>query len=273
MPSIEFDDERPPRGREELLAGVRRDGLRRRHWRHGLIGGLALVLVAALAIPVVAGGDDGGSDPQRVAVLDEAPDTTVADETTTTSTVVEETTTTVARPPTTERRTTGSTTTARTGRPSPATTVTTLTCRNSFDERCGPFRWDPDPGANQAAQVTITFTPSTPRAGQEVTAHITMTDPDGPAAPCSTETKWGDDKPWPINACSAIYCAQQPYGPWTPPARASDTVEISQAHTYDAPGTFTVTFRGWGTSRGSCDAPANPYGSDKTGSATVTVRP
>jgi cytoskeletal protein RodZ len=258
LPSIEFDDDRPPRSRDELLESVRRDGLRRRYRRNGLFGGLALVLVAALAVPVLL--RDSGSQ-RRIAATDQP--STVEDETTTTeAAVVEETTTTVDAAVTT---TPGPTTTR------PHATTTTIVCRDSYDPRCGPFRWDPDPGANQPATVSITFTPANPKVGEQVIAHIKITDPDGPAGSCSSTVDWGNGQRR-NSACLPPPCERRPYGPWTPPARTPDTYEFDDVNTYDTSGTYTVTFTGSDTAAG-CVELKNPYSGSKSGSATITISP
>jgi hypothetical protein len=256
LPSIAFDDDRPPRTRDELLAAVRRDGLRRRYRRNGLIGGLALVLAVLAAVPVIARGDEA----RKVAAIDQ-PTTTVEESTTTEPAVVEETTT----------------TTAEAGSVSPTTTrlratTTSLVCRNSTDPRCGEFRWDPDPGPNAPLTVQVTFAPSNPKAGETVEIRVVTDDPDAPRL-----SGWGcgpsfGDGPGP--ACVTGLCASdgQPYGPWTPPARAALHHEETLSHVYADAGTFTFTVHRV-SSEGDCKWPPNPYGSGGQGTATITVSP
>ncbi|MEY2476012.1 MAG: hypothetical protein QOG87_1327 [Actinomycetota bacterium] len=259
MPSIEFDDDRPPRSRQELLATVRRDGLRRRYRRNGLVGSVALVLVSALAIPVIAGGDDG--EQRKVAAIDQP--TTTIDETTTTSVpeIVAETTTpvVVAPQPTAVPRTT-----------------TSLVCRNSTDARCGPFRWDPDPGSNEPATVQITWTPAEPHVDEQVTFHIRRSDPDGSVRSDSAEVRFGDGVESSI-AGSRLPppggCAPGFFGPWTPPPRQPDTFASDwPTHAYKNAGTYTVEYEAPGDP-GSCVEPATPYTGPVKGSATITISP
>ena len=257
MPSIEFDDDRPLRSRDELLATVRRDGLRRRYRRNGLVGGLALVLIAALAVPVLAGGGDGR---RTVAAVDEP--TTIVDETTTTSVpeVVAETTTTIAvtmtRPVTATTR---------------PTATTTPACRNSRDERCGTFRWDPDPGANVRLTAEVTVQPAAPRVGQAVTFTVVVVDTD--AAPISDMSGCGQGPGFGDGVepgdCMPM-CARTQYGPWSPPARQRGEKTFTYTHTYDRAGSFPFWSK-FGSAGGYCSE--NPYADVDYGRTTVTVTP
>jgi Tol biopolymer transport system component len=92
LPSIEFDDDRPPRSRDELLEHVRGQGRRRRYGRRAAVGGVAALLLAALVVPTLGGDDprrqltaDGGRDRDRTesTAVDENVD--YAGETTTTT--------------------------------------------------------------------------------------------------------------------------------------------------------------------------------------------
>jgi hypothetical protein len=153
-------------------------------------------------------------------------------------------------------------------------TTAQLVCRNSYDPSCGPFRWDPAPGPNQPSTVQITYTPVNPHVGDQVTFHVTATNPDGPAGNASSSITFGDGQSQGIDAsflpppggCKA------PYGPWTPPAPKADTVSSDwPSHAYTSAGTYTVTETGSG-GVGECD-PQNPYLDEKSGSTTITVSP
>jgi hypothetical protein len=267
MPSIEFDDQRPPRSRDELLATVRHDGLRRRHRRQGLIGGLAMVLVAALAMPVVAGGSDR-PEPGRVAALDGPGTTTTVDEadpTTTTTTddaIVDGTTTTTSGEPSA---------TPTTGRPRPAatTTTTTIACRNSTDPRCGSFRWDPDPGPNAPLTIEITKSPAEPKVGQVVTFTVHSSDPDaGPiysTHSCEAGESFGDEDSPPTRCPGS--CVPPGYGPWTPPPRQPGSLDETFTHTYTEAGGYWFTV--WRQSAAPCGP--TPYRSSAEAAIEVHV--
>jgi hypothetical protein len=258
LPSIEFDEDRPPRSREELLAMVRRDGLRRRYRRHGLIGSVALVLVAALAIPVIAGGDDGG---QRNVAATDQPTTTVEQTTTTGLTGGQETTTTVVdNAPT-------ATVASPTTRP-PTTTAAVPGCRNSYEERCGPFRWEPDPGPNAPLTVEISYSPSAPKAGQQVTFTVVARDAD--AIISSECAQHYGEGPLPFG-CDGIPSCRTRYGPWTPPQKSAGERTFSYAHTYDDAGTYRGHFSflsGTGPFREYC---GSPYGNSGIGEFEIVV--
>lgn len=95
MPSIRFDDDRPPRSRQELLSHVYRHGVRRRRLRQGVLGGVTAALLVLVAVPLVVGSEgsnerlrvaqEGEHDPERtttstpsstVMQLEVVPDTT-----------------------------------------------------------------------------------------------------------------------------------------------------------------------------------------------------
>lgn len=154
-------------------------------------------------------------------------------------------------------------------------TTTSLVCRNSFDARCGPFRWDPDPGPNQPSSAQITFSPVNPHVGEQVSFRVTFTNPDGPADSGETHMYYGDgmavwltsDPPWVWGGdCKTLY------GPWTPPRREANSVSFDMGrYPYSAAGTYAVTVTG-DLGFGRCDQP-NPYRDPKSASTTITVSP
>jgi TolB protein len=73
VPSIEFDDDRPPRSRDELLDAVRATGIRRRYRRRAAAGGVAAVLVGALLVPTLVSNE--GKDARVIADADRSTTT------------------------------------------------------------------------------------------------------------------------------------------------------------------------------------------------------
>jgi hypothetical protein len=156
----------------------------------------------------------------------------------------------------------------------PATTTTTLDpCRNSADPQCGPFRFDPQPGADNPMTVQVVVEPAAPVAGQPMVFHITLTDPDGVSYD-GTNFNFGNSG---IGGSTPEPCAK--FGPWDPPARdpASATETMDITHTYFEAGTYTATFvfdagpfdcTDSVTGRGD-----RPYASSATGTVTVQVSP
>jgi hypothetical protein len=152
-----------------------------------------------------------------------------------------------------------------------STTSSTIACRNSYDARCGRFHWDPQPQPGDPLTVRIQVVSSTPRSGQPVDFHVTVDDPNMPIDQNCYGKFYGDNTG---GDCGAVYeCpnnTQQPYGPWSPPAKNSDHYEATISHVYATPGTYTMklVFR----SKQGCENPPNPYyGTEGVGTVTVTV--
>lgn len=197
------------------------------------------------------------------------PVTTKAPATTTTAPQAAGTSTTAPAPVAAAVSTTTSSTSA-----APATTTTTVDpCRNSADPQCGPFRFDPQPGADNPMTVEVAVEPAAPVAGQPMVFHITLTDPDGVSYD-GTNFNFGNSG---IGGSTPEPCAK--FGPWDPPARdpASATETMDVTHTYFEAGTYTATFffdagpfdcTDSVTGRGD-----RPYASSATGTVTVQVSP
>ena len=150
-----------------------------------------------------------------------------------------------------------STTTSSTPVPPPATTTTTLYCHNSSDPRCGPFRWDPDPGPNQPLTVALSYEPKIVHVGDPVVFHLVASDPD---AEIVHRVMRFSDAPEPTLA-PAAYCTAR-YGPWTPPAPSPDREAFDETHVYSAPGVFTVNAYAWSMDASvGADTCHDPYAS------------
>ena len=155
----------------------------------------------------------------------------------------------------------------------PATTSTVDPCRNSTDPECGPFRFDPQPGADRPMTVEVTVEPATPVAGQPMVFHITLTDPDGVSYD-GTTFNFGNSG---IGGSTPEACAK--FGPWDPPARdpASATKTLDVTHTYFEAGSYTATFFFDAGPFDCVDSVTGrgdrPYASSATGTLTVVVSP
>lgn len=199
------------------------------------------------------------------------PVTTKAPATTTSTTVARPvaTTTTTAPAPLAAAAVSTTTTTVA----APTTTTTVDPCRNSTDPTCGPFRFDPQPGADNPMTVQVTIEPAAPVAGQPMVFHLTLTDPDGVSYD-GTNFNFGNSG---IGGSTPEPCAK--FGPWDPPARdpASATQTLNVTHTYFEAGTYTATFAFDAGPFDCVDSVTGrgdrPYASSATGTLTVTVSP
>lgn len=254
-----LNDPSPPGpGPEDREAVMRRAQSITRH-RQMAMGVAAAALVALIAVPAFALTGSGGSH-RKVNTIG-APTTQSNEDTTTTPTTAQDTTTTPG--PTT--------TTIKRGPAGAATTTTTaLVCRNSHDPRCGPFYWDPAPAPNQPLTVHITYSPSQPVTGQQVTFHIVADDPDAPIACDKDANYWspqfGDgSRGYPcVTNCPAEFPT---YGPWTPPAPEPSHAEGDLTHVYSSAGQYTMRVE---MGSGFPCTPS-PYGNQQPASVTVTV--
>jgi hypothetical protein len=259
---IEPGDDRWPARKDVLLSRVyERSGALRRQRQLRTALAVTIVVVLAAAVPALAW--HGPSNPRAVHTIGEPPTTT--HETTPETVAVPDTTTTTATTTTTVK----------------STTTTALVCRNSYNPKCGPFRWDPEP-VNQPMTVTVTYSPQQPQAGQPVTFHLVATD-DDPPAPCLDQPvdhwDFGDTNSSSEFACGSVAdpgggpaCPTgQAFGPWTPPARPLRSATADLSYTYRQPGTYTATFTshsaGYDVLCGASDA----WASSAMGSVVVTV--
>lgn len=152
--------------------------------------------------------------------------------------------------------------------PPSTSTTTTAACRNSHDPACGPFRWDPQPPANQPLVVTVTVDRTTVAVGEPITITATASDPDGPARFCGILTHAEAQNP----ACAYPACAEQErFGPWTPPAPEPGDVSDQLVHTYDQAGTYTVSGFAYSHAGPCGPSPYDPYGDEAHDSVTITV--
>lgn len=115
-------------------------------------------------------------------------------------------------------------------------------CRNSYEERCGPFSWDPQP-SNEPIKIEVSFSPSAPRAGEEVIFSVLVTDPDAPIQTSSYAVGFGDPGvPSGHPQGASFACPKKAYGPWTPPKKVRGSANFSFTHVYQSPGTYTGKF-------------------------------
>jgi hypothetical protein len=269
-----------------------------------VVGVAVVTLLVALAVAALSSRDDDG---ERIAagagivarvglttVVEDAP--AAAEPATTTTTALAptpaSTTTTLRRPvPTTTPATTTTTrqaavptstttpapaaaaegtTTSTTAQPT-TTTTTVDPCRNSTDSKCGPFRFDPQPGADRPMTVEVTVEPASPVAGRPMVFHITLTDPDGVSYD-GTTFNFGNSG---IGGSTPETCAK--FGPWDPPAPdpALVTKTTDVTHTYFEAGSYTASFFFDAGPFDCVDSVTGrgdrPYASSATGTVTVQV--
>jgi hypothetical protein len=119
--------------------------------------------------------------------------------------------------------------------------------------------------------VQVTSSPASPKTGETVTFHVVVDDPDAHInRECSIHWDFGDNSRHIECQGPLASCAEGPYGPWTPPAKTPDHYETDFQHVYAAAGDYTASFRFESHSSRPCGA-SDPYGSQGSGSVTVTV--
>jgi hypothetical protein len=230
-----------------------------------LMGGLAAAVAVTVlaAIPGILLDRGGKTDEVRTAAPSATTTTAAAP-----AVLPGETTPLVPAPSTTVKK--GVVTPVLGARPA-ATTTTPITsanpvCRNSYDPKCGPFRWDPDPGPNQPLKVTVTPEQQQVSATQPVNFHVVAEDPDAKIDDC-VFIDWGDGQTTP--PCPPSPACPAPYGPWSPPTKMPDSDVRDVSHTYQTarPEPYIASFRF--QSRSFCSP--DPYGGTTTGNSRVTV--
>lgn len=253
---------------EETLERVYRRGRQLRFRRRALRCAAAALVVVAVALPVATVSDNHDAQNQRVATGPDSVVTTTSSETSSTSTAPEPSTSVPDTAPTTIAVTAATATTTAprpttTTAPRP-TTTTALVCRNSTDSRCGPLRWDPAPGSNQPATVTVTYQPGHPVAGQEVVFTLVHSDADSDTAPIVESWSSGEGQ---SGGGTAVACAaSEKFGAWTPPDPRPGVHTETLRHTYSRAGTFVARFR---SVAGACGG--DPYASKAEADVTVTI--
>ena len=155
------------------------------------------------------------------------------------------------------------------GSPSAATFVTTtptsIVCeRNSTDDRCGPFSWDPPPGDNADLSITVNG-PTAARVGEPVVFNVHVTDPDHLVTGNCRTADFGDNT-GANGHCQPPDCPQA-RGVWDTPPKRPGSNEFTYQHTFTREGTFTVTF----SFRTDMDRCPDPYGSQGSKSVPLTV--
>ncbi|MGH9180074.1 MAG: hypothetical protein ACRD0N_16200 [Acidimicrobiales bacterium] len=150
-------------------------------------------------------------------------------------------------------------------------------CRNSTDPACGPFRWEPAPGANQPLTIALEVSPAQPRAGEEVTVGVVAIDPDAPVTTNGGTYLWHDphDTGAQIGFPSTVERIEDRYGPWTPPEPRPGRLEMAFSHTFSQPGTYRFDFKALsGDEADPGNTDLHPYASNpEVASVEITVAP
>ena len=127
------------------------------------------------------------------------------------------------------------------------------------------------PGTNEPLTVTVSASASKIPVGTPVNFVVHASDPDGPIwSPSCLRTyhDFGDGTG--RDPCTVPSCpSPAQYGPWTTPPTQPDSLTESFVHSWDKPGTYTVTFAYGGPD--GCRGHEDPYVSSGTATATVTV--
>lgn len=252
-----LDDETPS---TDLFALAQERAVHRRSSRRrGMIAIAVAAAVAAVAVITTIDLDDG-RDPVDTFESRESPPSTPEP---TVAGIV------VTRPPT--ATTIPDPTTTTTEAP---TTTSVLVCRNSTNPACGPFRWEPAPGANAPIRFDLSGVPSTATVGKPVTFRVRVTDADGGDLNCANLFPGGPvEEPILGGGCQFFNpsdsCGR--FGAWDlkPDAMAATS---TFTFTYTAPGTYHVQVQA--TSIGTDPACTGTYGAtDATARIQITVQP
>lgn len=139
-------------------------------------------------------------------------------------------------------------------------------CRNSHNDECGEFRWEPSPADDKPIQVNIQHSPTSPNAGDVVTFSMRVSD-DSQDKPSITEADWGDGSV--TSGVGGCKVQSERFGPWTPPSNEVNSNEVQVRHRYIKAGSYNVSFA---VSTDQCDSRRyNPYGSRTTVKTMIVV--
>ncbi|TML91845.1 MAG: hypothetical protein E6G06_08580 [Actinobacteria bacterium] len=142
-------------------------------------------------------------------------------------------------------------------------------CRNSRDPDCGPFRWDPAPGPNAPVEIVITYSPSSPRVGEQVTVTVHVSDAD--ALIGDVTMAFGDEAAAMIPPQSIVNCVGAATGPWSLPGATPDDVVKTFRHTYSRAADLTLDAYAASPEIVSGTCPPNPYASQGTASVPIRI--
>ncbi len=257
------------------------------HWRHTLIVVaviIGVVGIGAAATRPLSSRDDGDDRSARVAATDSSergensasptsdPARSPQAEPEESSDTDADRSTTTSAPPTTidpapaQPTPTASMTDRGSTLVPPATTTSSVPCRNSHDPACGPLQWDPDHGENSPLDVQIAVDPVIVAVGDEVVFTVRVLDEDAPIRGPECQpvgVSYGDAAG--ESACGPG-CVTM-FGRWDTPARQRGERTFTFRHTYAAAGTYEVY-----VSAESGNGCGNPYASEADGRAVVEVQ-
>jgi hypothetical protein len=143
------------------------------------------------------------------------------------------------------------------------------TCRNSSDPDCGPFRWDPAPGPNAPVEIAITYSPSSPRVGEQVTVTVHVSDAD--ALIGDVTMAFGDEEVATIPPESIVNCVGAATGAWSLPGATPDDLVKTFRHTYSRAADLTLAAYAASPEIVSGTCPPNPYASQGTASVPIRI--
>lgn len=154
-------------------------------------------------------------------------------------------------------------------------------CRNSTDESCGKFSFDPKVTSDAPVEVKATFSPADPEPGEKVTFKLEARDPDSQVVELGTY-EFAEGGPGVIVDPFPGECPRA-YGKWDPPKKIEGDASKSVTHRYQKSGTYKATFFFFSSSYEGNDHrwPAEPPGDEdgfcmdplaSSGKATVTVK-
>ncbi len=149
-------------------------------------------------------------------------------------------------------------------RPADPSAEPSLVCRNSLDPACGSFYWDPQPDRNGPLTVEITFSPRSPRVGEQIVLKIRVRDDTGPAY--ASRGVYGEHA---FSAGPSCGGPAERYGPWAPPTKVPFDKTGYYKASYDKSGRYTVSFT---YDSGQCNYKGyDPYAGEGTGEVVVVV--
>jgi plastocyanin len=198
---------------------------------------LVIVGGGAFLIGISVGSDSNSKPRAKVLAQQISPSSTTTTSSSSQTTDTSEPKVNGVDPQASTTTTTAKAATPATAAPSPTTTIV---CHNSYDKRCGTFFWSPKPAPADHTAMTFKISPAAPKAGDNVTFAVHVSEPNTVVGPCS-KIEFGDGLGIACSGPSAPTSCPTRYGGWTPPAKQPHETDDSFVHRFDKAGTYTVT--------------------------------